>query len=202
TTSYWLRVTNSCGSANSNTVTINVSSGPPPPPRKTPSDFNGDKHSDLVLQSSVTRGITVWLMIGTQPGAGAQIDVPPSGWTPVTTGDVDADGIADIVIRHAATGTADAYLMLSNGVQVKSFIGVGISSTSEVVVGMADFDRNGTDDLLLQNTANGQVAIWYMRPGGGILTTALLGGAASPWRGVAIGDFERDGWTDAALRRP
>jgi len=163
-------------------------------------DFNGDKKSDLVLQSSVTRGITVWLMDGLNPFAGAQIDIPPAGWVPVAAGDVDGDGFSDIVIRNSSTGIVDAYLMASSGLAVKSFIGIGGSSLNETVVGMADFDHNGTDDLLLHDSSTGQIAIWYMRAGGGILGTALLGGAASPWKAVAIGDFDGDGWSDLILQ--
>lgn len=163
-------------------------------------DFNGDKKSDLVLQSSVTRGIIVWLMNGLNTFAEGQIDVPPVGWVPVTTGDVDGDGFADIVIRNSSTGIVDSYLMASSGLAVKSFIGIAGSSLNETIVGMADFDHNGTDDLLLHDSSNGQIAIWYMRAGGGILTTRLLGGAASPWKAVAIGDFDGDGWPDLILQ--
>jgi hypothetical protein len=166
--------------------------------RKAPSDFNGDGKSDLVLQSSVSRTIIAWLMNGTHPAVSAQVDIPPSGWAAVTTGDIDGDGLADLIIRHGPSGTIDAYLM--NGASVKSFVGIGTSgSSSEFIVGTADFNHDGKDDILLHNPSNGQVAIWYMK-GGGILGTRLLGGAAAPWKAMAIGDFDGDGWPDVLLQ--
>jgi hypothetical protein len=165
--------------------------------RKTPSDFNADRKSDLILQSSVSRTIIMWLMSGTHPTVSAQIDIPPSGWTAAAAGDIDGDGHADLLIRHGPTGTVDAYLM--NGTSVKSFVGIGVSSTNEFIVGMADFNHDGTDDILLHNPSNGQVAIWYMK-GSGILGTHLLGGAAAPWKAMAIGDFDGDGWPDVLLQ--
>jgi FG-GAP-like repeat len=165
--------------------------------RKAPSDFNADRKSDLILQSSVSRTIVMWLMNGAHPMVSAQIDTPPSGWTAAGAGDIDGDGFADLLIRHGPTGTVDAYLM--NGTSVKSFVGIGVSSGSEFIVGLADFNHDGKDDILLHNPSNGEVAIWYMK-GSGILGTRLLGGAAAPWKAMAIGDFDGDGWPDLLLQ--
>jgi hypothetical protein len=167
--------------------------------RKTPSDFNGDRKSDLVLQSSVSRAIIVWLMNGAHPAVSAQIDIPPSGWAAVATGDIDGDGFADLIIRNTLTGTVDAYLMAPNGASVKSFVGIGTSSLSETIIGTADFDHDGRDDLVLYDSSTGQIAIWYMK-GGGIAGTRLLGGAAAPWKAIALGDFDGDGEPDLLLQ--
>lgn len=166
--------------------------------RKARSDYNADRKSDLVLQSSISRAIIVWLMNSAHPATSTQIDIPPSGWSAVATGDIDGDGFADLIIRHGPTGTIDAYLM--NGASVKSFVGIGTSgSSSEFIVGTADFNHDGKDDILLHNPSTGEVAIWYMK-GGGILGTHLLGGAAAPWKAMAIGDFDGDGWPDVLLQ--
>src|SRR5581483_4603747 len=194
-TSYWLRVSNSCGSANSNTVslTVTVSSG-----RKTPSDLNGDGRSDLVLRDTSTNAINLWLMNGTQPPVIRQLDRPPAGYVPVATGDIDGDGYADVLLRYTPSGMIYAYLMTANAA-LKSFVGIGPSIPSEIVVGTADFDHDGKDDILLDNPSNGEIAIWFMK-GSGIASTKLLGGAASPWQAVAIGDLDGDGWPDVILQ--
>jgi hypothetical protein len=199
TTSYWLRVTNACGSANSNTVTITVNA-PPPPARKPKSDFNADGKSDLVLQHSATWGITTWVMNGTNPAAGAQIDAPV-GWTPVATGDVDGDGHADVIIRNGTTGEVAVYLMAANGLSVKAFFSLTNPGTAYQVITTADFNHDGTDDIVLQNTTNGVVSVWLMRSGAGTISSGYALQAPDPsYRVICSGDVDADGWPDLILQ--
>lgn len=198
TTSYWLRVTNACGSANSNTVTITVNAPPPPPANKAKSDFNGDGKSDLVLQNSSTSGITVWLMNGTGPATGAQI-AAPVGWAPVATGDVDGDGHADVIVRNTASGQVSVYLMGADGLTTKGFNNLASPTTQYQVITTADFNRDGTDDIVLQNTVTGVVSLWLMRAGT-ILSGYVLQTPDASWRVLASGDLDADGWPDLVLQ--
>ena len=195
TTSYWLRVTNSCGSANSNTVTITVSS--PPPRSKAKSDFNADGRSDLVLQNSSTSGITVWLMNGTAPSVGAQI-AAPAGYVPRAAGDIDGDGHADVIVQNPSTGDVNAYLMNADGVTVKQLVHLTNPGAAYKVLLTADFDRDGTDDIILQND-NGLVSIWLMKSGA-ISTGYALAWPDAQWRVLGAGDFDGDGFQDIILQ--
>jgi hypothetical protein len=59
----------------------------------------------------------------------------------------------------------------------------------------ADFDGNRTNDLIWQNNANGQRAIWFMN-GTTFAGEHFLPTVATAWSIAATGDFNRDGHTD------
>jgi hypothetical protein len=199
TTNYWVRVGNGCGAANSNTVTITVTT-PAPAPRRAKSDFNADNKSDLVLQNSQTAGITVWVMNGTGPAAGQQI-AAPTGWSPVASGDVDGDGYADVIIRNPSTGGVGVYLMAPSGLAAKGVLLIGTPPTSYQVITTADFNRDGTDDLVLQDGSTGAISIWFMR-NGQIISGVGVATPGPSWSLLGSGDFDGDGWPDLVLENP
>jgi hypothetical protein len=63
-----------------------------------------------------------------------------------------------------------------------------------------DFDGDGHNDMLLQNSQTGKIALWYMNGasvlGGSLLSTAPLPG----WNVVGSGDFNADGYPDMVLQ--
>lgn len=90
TTSYWVRVTNACGSASSATATVNVNGAPLPPP--TASKFYVltpcrllDTRSTTPLQSGTTRTFTASGKCGVPAGA-TSISVNVTAVTPPSTG--------------------------------------------------------------------------------------------------------------------
>jgi hypothetical protein len=62
-------------------------------------DFNGDGMADVVWYNATTQRMAVWLMRGTALlAAGPEIPAPPGGgWSAVTTGDFNGDGMADVI---------------------------------------------------------------------------------------------------------
>jgi hypothetical protein len=66
-------------------------------------------------------------------------------------------------------------------------------------MGAADFNHDGTPDLLWQNDATRQVVVWYMSGAGanGAQTWAWVSQYGVPgWSIVATGDFNHDGTPD------
>jgi hypothetical protein len=78
----------------------------------------------------------------------------------------------------------------------QSRVGTSPASPGWNVVGAADFDRNGSTDLLWQHT-NGSVAVWLLDGANRISQTRVGSGPAGlGWRVGATGDLDGDGWVD------
>ena len=131
------------------------------------------------------------------PGVGA-------GWEALATCDVDGDGRSDVVWFAAASGTVAAWLMADAGTvrRVAYPASVGASAPWSML-GCADVDGDGIDDVVWRHEGSGQVLAWLMRNDATIGATRTLGFAPSSYafRGFADvdGDWIRDlVWLEAA----
>jgi subtilisin family serine protease len=71
------------------------------------------------------------------------------------------------------------------------------------IVGIADFDKDGSRDLLLRNGATGELQIWYMNAIGNKIGEAPIVGIGNPgtsWVVEGVGDFNNDGSPDLVWR--
>ncbi len=192
TTSYWVRVTNSCGTANSSTATITVTGGGPPTPSQTTvtrADFNGDGRSDIFWHNPSTGQTSTWLMNGTAIPTALTSPTVPLGWEPVATGDFNADGKGDLFWRHASTGETSVWLM-NGGTYSTAFRTMTMAVQWKPAVS-ADFDGNGRTDLFWRNSSTGQSMVWFMN--GAAQPTAVASSTVpAEWVPVAAGDFNGD----------
>ena len=133
-------------------------------------DFDGNGKADILWQNTATGHIAVWLMNGASiGGAGivARAD-PASGWTIAGLGDLNGDGKCDITWYQQGTRELAGWIM--NGLNLSSAglitdNGTGVPVTVPVdwaVEGIGDFNNNHKSDLLLHNSATGELEIWYM----------------------------------------
>jgi hypothetical protein len=179
TTSYWVRVSNSCGTANSGTATVTVTQQPPPSSR-----VAGDYNGDGLLDATVWRPSTATFYIR----GVATIPWGVVGDTPVP-GDYDGDGKYDVAVWRPSNGTW--YIRGSAGVnQTFSF---GSSGDRPVP---ADFDGDGRMDLAVYRPSNG---LWSIRYATGTTFSTTLGGATGDVPVPA--DYNGDGKSDVAVFR-
>jgi hypothetical protein len=201
TTSYWVRVTNSCGSASSATATITVSVTPPPPPPPPAStgsvllraDFNGDGRSDVLWFNPSTGQSSIWFMNGTATPPTVSVPSVPVGWAPVVTGDFNGDGKSDIFWRNASTGQTSVWLM--NGATYMVTYATPTVPGPWTPPASADLDGNGRSDIIWHNPSTGQTSFW-MFSGTGSFSTLTGPNAPNGYTLRATGDFNGDGRGD------
>ena len=71
------------------------------------------------------------------------------------------------------------------------------------IVAVADFDGNGTPDVVWQDPVSGAVQVWYLGgPGGNVLISAANITNKNPWHVVSVADFNRDGHPDLLWEDP
>jgi hypothetical protein len=138
-------------------------------------DLNGDGKADIVWQHDTGGWLAVWLMNGLTAVSTVFLSLPQQtdlNWLIVGAGDINGDGMADILWQNQATGRLGAWLM--NGPQVLSTATLAASNPdlNWKVVGVGDVEGNGFADLIWENMATGSVGVWtlsgfsvqYVRP--------------------------------------
>lgn len=193
-------------------------------------DINSDSFSDLVFQNASTGQLQQWLLNGT----GASINFGTGsgiistgylyggglvGWHLAAIGDLDGDGIPDLVFQNTGSGQLQAWLLNGTGASINFSTGSGIKSSGYLyggsllgwrMAGIADVNGDGEADLVFQNTGTGQVYAWFLdgsaasinfSTGSGIKGTGYLyGGSLVGWQLAAIGDVNGDGIPDLVFQ--
>jgi hypothetical protein len=97
-----------------------------------------------------------------KPGEGFLRTVADLSWQIKGVGDLDGDGKADIVWRHANSGQNYVYLM--DGTTIKSGEGYvrTVSDLAWNIVGIGDYDGDGKADLFWRNSLTGENYVYPM----------------------------------------
>ena len=147
-------------------------------------DVNGDGRLDVVL----AEGNTVNVFFGTSLGV---------------TADFNGDGHPDLIWQDPNSGLAQVwYLVCPPCVPLAGAANLTLKNPWRIV-GVADFDGNGTPDLVWQDPLSGAVQVWYMGGiGGNVVMSAANITNANPWKVVSVADFNRDGHPDLLWQDP
>ena len=184
--SYWVRVSNAFGTANSNTATISVL-------RFRQGDFDGDGADDPTVYRPSTG---LWAILKSSTGYttsttvswGLSTDVP-------VLGDFDGDGKADPTIYRPSTGLW-AILRSSTAYTTSTTVSWGLSTDLPVP---GDYDGDGRADPAIFRPSTGLWAL--LKSSTGYTTSATVSWGLSA--DVAVpGDYDGDGRTDPAIFRP
>jgi hypothetical protein len=196
TTSYWVRVSNSCGGANSTTATITVTSLPPAPQVvRSRTDFDGDGRADLFWRHLEDGRNAVWFMNGATTSAAVQFATIPLSWTPAAFGDFDDDGTSDVFWRNSNGANVVWLFQTRNAVSALNATSMATQWAVEVA---GDFNGDGRADILWRNPSTGANSIWYMN--GSARTAVTMANVSVGYRAVASGDFDGNGRYDVFWR--
>jgi hypothetical protein len=169
-------------------------------------DFDGNGVPDLVWEYMPTGQVTVQYYGG--PGGATNIgwnwlnEAGVPGWTVVAVADMNNDGVPDLIWQNNATNevTVNYYGGTGGAVyQGWNWLNSGGEPAGWRVVAAADFDGNGTPDLVWQYGPTRQVSVNYYGGAGGAtyLGWAWLNEAGvAGWTVVGANDFNGDGVPD------
>jgi hypothetical protein len=188
---------NSTGCAVTDSATVTVTAGA----SAVKGDFTGDGKPDVLLRNYSTGQDALWPMNGTT-WTGTIIDLPALPLTTYRfegTGDFNADGKNDVLLRNGTTGQNALWLM--NGTTLNGIVDLpALPNTAYKFEGTGDFNADGKPDIILRNTTTGQDALWLMN-GTALQSIVDLPALANvAYRFESCGDFNADGKPDIVLR--
>ena len=164
----------------------------------------GSSSSQLILQACFVAGAL--LLTGCSCGKKAG---SPAGSAAAVPGDFDGNGVPDLLWQNASNGQVRVDLYKRGAeyaVQGSAVLNTG--NPNWRLVGSADFDANGTPDLIWQDNTSRQVTVHYYTGGAKPVNEGwkYLNAAGNPgWHVVAAADFDANGtpdlvWQHAATR--
>lgn len=181
-------------------------------------DFNGDGNLDLLFEHRITHQATIWYeagpfdtgiygpadstdghcpcTIGARP---LQLGGSPR-WVIRAIGDYNNDGHPDLLYQNLDDGRISIWMMTGSfGDQPLQLVNLpGTNNFPWVVMGTADFDGNGVQDILFQNPNTRQVQVWYMSGAlNNVFTRFNFPSLQTPgWTVAGAKDFDGDGTPD------
>jgi hypothetical protein len=168
-------------------------------------DMDGNGVPDLIWQNETTRQVTVNYYggaSGTLYQGWAYLNaagVP--GWSVVGVADMNRDGVPDLIWQDDTTKQVTVnYYGGAGGAVYQGWAYLNSAGAPGwSVVGVADFDRNGTPDLVWQNLSTRQVTVNYYGGSGGATYQgwAYLNAAGVPgWTVAGAMALHTDGQPD------
>jgi hypothetical protein len=140
-----------------------------------------------------------WKFYGTGPTQFASGFPPgvPSPWQAKGVGDINGDGVLDVVWFDPTYGLVATWLMNSPAaVTSATFPGAVGAGSPWVLSRMGDVNGDGRADLVWRNSSSGQVLVWLLTPAGTLNGTLNHGTAPLNYELRGIGDFNADGIAD------
>jgi hypothetical protein len=166
-------------------------------------DFDGNGVPDLVWEYMPTGQVSVNYYGG--PGGNTYLGwnwlvcVGNPGWTVVAVADMNGDGIPDLIWQNNTTNQVTVNYFGGNKGSVYqgwAWLNSGGEPAGWRVVGAADFDGNGTPDLVWEYMPTGQVSVNYYQ-GTTYQSWKWLNSSGNPgWTVVGASDFNGDGVPD------
>ena len=165
-------------------------------------DFNQDGYADVLLRNENTGE---WNMTLLQNRTIINEITPPMSqvltWSVVDAQDFDGNGSPDILIRNSVSGAWYLYLYSGTDITLRSYIRTILpTDLNEEVQAVADFDGDGSADVLLRNLTTND---WSMVLMNGLTPTSITVldiNDSSKWEFNAANDFNNDGKADISLR--
>ena len=156
--------------------------------------------TDILFQSVLNGANKIWYMNGVNNIANSSVLInglpPSSNWQIAAVGDFFPNGHSDIVVQNLMSGEKQIWEMKNNEVIASHPIMSLPVATDYQVVGASDFNRDGYDDLILQNPSQdgGELWVYYLYKNEVIDSRHL--GDMNNYRCVGTGNINADLYPD------
>ena len=159
-------------------------------------DWNGDHVPDLAVLNS--KDDTISVLLGKGDGTFQNQVTYVTGQLPIAIVaiDLNKDDKLDLAVANQGDGSVTALLGSGDGT-FQSQIAVG-SVSGPIALSTGDFNSDGRPDLVAA-TNNGQIVCFLNGGGAFTSSTTVIGTSVG---GIAVGDFNGDGYLDVAATVP
>ncbi len=163
-------------------------------------DVNGDGVKDLIYRDLDSGAVILRFMDNTgQPIRHKTLpSAPLDKWALDAGGDIDGDGVADLLWRHLESSRAYVWRLGANGALLdQGFINSGGTAAGWRIVGTGDFNKDGRADIVWSNDLTGQRAVWLLN-GRNVRGVTMFNHAPrdTSWIIQSIEDLNGDGHDD------
>ena len=165
-------------------------------------DFNGDGNLDLAVGINTVSGsgaLSASILLGDGQGnfTSAPVSSVAGGGVPAAVADFNQDGVPDLLLSNASTGTLVVALGNGDGTFAQAAGSPLISNYGVFPVAIADFNGDGIPDIA---AGGGYYLIIWLGKGDGTFTQVPISSslAAPNLAAMIVGDFNGDGIADLA----
>jgi hypothetical protein len=165
-------------------------------------DFDGDGMADIFLENDTAKQMKIWFMDGDFINQESTVTSPnfdPSLFKVHSVGDINQDGMADIVWRKTSTGDL-RYFKMSGSTVLKNGMIQAAVETAWVGVAGGDLDGNGTLDLVFRSATTGNVLLALVGTDYKVFNSAQLS-LNSGFTFIGTPDVNGDGNADLVWRK-
>jgi hypothetical protein len=112
------------------------------------------------------------------------------------TGDLDHSASPDLIFRNSTTNNLSMRSVDPSG-NAGTLTHIGAPTAEYQVYGIADFDGDGTADVLWRSLQTGRISVWLMNGATPTVQTLAAANAIGPnWEIRGVGDFDGNGKAD------
>ena len=123
----------------------------------------------LYWQNQATRQPVIWHLsdTGVRKGGVTVASSPASAWEIAGTGDIDGDGVEDLIWHNTSTGRALIWFLDPDGVyhHNQQVLDANLA-TSWRLKGVEDMNQDGVPDLIWHQSTTGRTHIWALNAAG------------------------------------